>query len=97
MLSRDEVLKIARLARLELTDAELEWYREKLGRVLDYVNELGQVATSKDAVVRHIPRDAVAFREDVAVPFVDTKALLANAPALEANQFLLPTVVERSE
>lgn len=97
MLSREEVIKIARLARLELSDNELELYQKRLGRVLEYVNELNQVQTPKDAFVRHVPRDAVAFREDRAMPFADSQLLMKNAPASEANQFLLPTVVERSE
>lgn len=97
MLSREEVIKIAKLARLDLTEKELEWYREKLGRVLEYINELNKLPTEGTQFVRHVPRDAVAYREDVAIPFTDTKALLANAPALEDSQFLLPTIVERSE
>lgn len=97
MLTREEVLKIARLARLDLTEKEVEWYGQKMGRVLEYINELNQLPTEGSNFVRHVPRDAVAFREDVAIPFPEPKLLLANAPALEDNQFLLPTIVERSE
>lgn len=97
MLSREEVTKIARLARLQLSPEEVEKYQQRLGRVLDYIRELQELPTASEGFVKHIPRDAVAFREDVPVPFPDSAALLKNAPALEANQFSLPTVVERSE
>jgi aspartyl-tRNA(Asn)/glutamyl-tRNA(Gln) amidotransferase subunit C len=95
MLSREEVLKIAKLARLQLTEEEVASYQKKLGRVLDYVTELKSIETPKDAAfVRHIPRDAVAFREDKAVNFAGQKALLENAPATEGNCFLLPAIME---
>lgn len=94
MLTREEVLKIAKLARLELSEAEVELYRNRLGRVLDYMRELNSVATPADAFVRHVPKDAVAYREDRALPFAATKLLLDNAPAVEANAFALPAVMD---
>lgn len=96
MLSREEVLKIARLARLDLSPAEVELYQTRIARVLDYIKELNELPTTKDAVVKHIPKDSVAFREDMPVPFKDQKALMANAPESESNHFILPTTVERS-
>lgn len=96
MLSREEVLKIARLARLELSDAEVELYQKRLGGVLDYIRELNQLETPADAMVRHVPADALSLRDDVAVPFADTQQLIANAPASEQNHFILPTIVEHS-
>ncbi len=94
MLSREEVLKIGKLSRLQLTEEEVASYQKKLGRVLDFVKELSALETPKDAFVRHIPRDAVAFREDMSVNFAGQKALLDNAPAVEGNCFLLPAVME---
>jgi len=94
MLSRDEVLKIARLARLELTSEEVETYRTRLGRVLEHIRELNALETPKDAFVRHIPKDAVALREDMPIPFADTASLLKNAPDQESSHFLLPPVME---
>ena len=94
MFSREEVLQIAKLARLELSSEEVERYQKQLDRVIGYVQDLQQVKTEKDAFVRHVPRDSVAFRGDTVRPFAATKALLSNAPALEGDTFLLPTVVE---
>ena len=94
MLSREEVLKIASLARLQLTDEEVAFYQKQLGRVLEYVKELNALPTPQDAFVRHVPRDAVAFREDRPVNFAGQKALLANAPEVENNLFHLPAVME---
>lgn len=95
MLKREEVLKIAQLARLELTDEEVALFQKNLGRVLEYVHELNGLQTPADAFVRHVPKDSVAFREDRALPFTNHAALLENAPATEENGFLLPPVMEQ--
>jgi aspartyl-tRNA(Asn)/glutamyl-tRNA(Gln) amidotransferase subunit C len=99
MISREEVLRIAKLARLELTENEVALYQTRLGRVLDYIKELSSVDAVRDPsllFVRHVPKDAVAFREDRSIPFSNARSLLENAPALEEKQFLLPTIVEHS-
>jgi aspartyl-tRNA(Asn)/glutamyl-tRNA(Gln) amidotransferase subunit C len=96
VLSKEEVLKIARLARLELSDEQVEEYRIRLGRVLDYVKELNTVDTPRDAFVRHVPKDAVAFREDASKQFLETTELMNNAPKKENNCFLLPTILDQS-
>lgn len=94
MLSKEEVLKIARLARLELTEDEIAFYQNRLARVLDYMTELKGIETPKDAFVRHVPKDAECFREDRAQNFPARDALLSNAPALEEEGFLLPAILE---
>lgn len=96
MLTREEVLKIAKLARLELTEAEVTAYQTRLGRVLDHIKELNALETPKDAFVKHVPKDAVAFRADKALPFANPRALLDNSPAVEADSFLLPPILEQS-
>lgn len=95
MLNKEEVLKIARLARLELNETEVGLYQKHLTRVLDYIAELNQVPTPPDAFVKHIPTDATGLREDEPHPFSNTEALLANAPLKEGNSFLLPPVLEK--
>lgn len=97
MFTRDEVLGIAKLARLELTAEEVERYQQQLGRVLEYVRELESVATEDTAIVKHVPRDAVSFRGDKVLPFTATRALLDNAPATDGDGFFVPTVVEHDE
>lgn len=97
MLSREEVLKIARLARLELSDAEVTLYQTRLGRVLDYIHELNALSTKDVGFVRHVPKDAVGFREDKPVVSPYAEAILKNAPESEESHFLLPAVLEGDE
>ncbi len=94
MLTESEVLKIAHLARLELTPDEVKLYQQRLGRVLDYVKELEQVNTSDITLVSHVPKDASGLRADQAAPFSDPSLLLKNAPECQDQQFLLPAVLE---
>jgi len=94
MLSKEEVLKIAKLARLELTEEEVSFYQNRLGRVLDYMTELKSIETQPGNSVRHVPLDADTLRPDEAHPFTDKEALLKNAPALEEGGFLLPAIME---
>lgn len=96
MLSREEVLKIAKLARLTLTEDEIAFYQKQLTRVLGHIQDLNQVQTSKEAFVQHVPNDAESFREDWAAPFANPEGLMRNAPAVENDSFLLPTIVEHS-
>ncbi|MBI4406216.1 MAG: Asp-tRNA(Asn)/Glu-tRNA(Gln) amidotransferase subunit GatC [Deltaproteobacteria bacterium] len=93
-ISREEVLKIARLARLELTEDEVESYRALLGRVLGYVKDLDSVETPKDAFVRHVPMDVVCFGEDQVEKFPNSPKLMENAPEKEQGCFVLPPVLE---
>ena len=95
MITKEDVLKIAHLAKLKLTDQEVELYQTRLGRILEHVNDLNSFALGdKVETVRHVPKDAVAFREDRPVPFEGVRDLLQNAPASEGNSFLLPQVLE---
>ncbi len=95
-LSKETVEHIARLARLELSSAELALYQDRLGRVLGYVKELSSVKTDPKAVVQHVPRDVVALREDRVLDFANTRKLLANAPEKSEDSFLLPAVLDGS-
>ncbi len=94
MLTKDEVLKIGRLARLELSAGEVEFFQARLARVLEYVKELDSVAVDPDDVVHHVPKDAVSVREDMVVTFPQIAAVLKNAPELEENCFRLPAVLD---
>ena len=96
MLNREEVLKIAKLARLTLNEEEIGFFQKQLTRVLGHIQDLNQVPTGTTSFVQHIPSDAEPFRKDDAEPFPSPLDLMKNAPSLENNSFLLPTIVEHS-
>ena len=97
-LTRDDVVKIANLARLALTEEELEHYGAQLSAVLDYaarLNELDltRVETSPQSGAEPAIRHNV-MREDVVVPSLATQDALFNAAAAADGQFLIQAVLE---
>ena len=95
-LSREEVLRIAHLARLSLSEEEIALYQKRLGRVLGYVEELKQVSTSEDEFPSHVPKDAAALRQDKKEPFEASEALLENAPQKKNKHFIVPAVMDET-
>ena len=101
-LSLEEVEHIAKLARLELTDAEKARYREQLSAILEHVAQLQkldtrsiQPMTAVFAPPAKAERSAAShLRPDQSRPSLKTAELLKNAPAHEQDQFKIPPVFE---
>ena len=93
-LSRDEVLHIARLARLGLTEDELHKFREQLSNILEDFEILQQVDTTNvPPTAQAIPLQNV-FREDEVAASLPQSEVLANAPRREGDFFRVPAVLE---
>lgn len=93
-ISRDTVLHIARLARLELAEAEVDAYQRDLSQILGYVAQLDELDTSNVEPTSHAVPTAMRFREDAAEPRLTRDEVLSNAPASEDGMFRVPKVVE---
>ena len=93
-LSRDEVLHIARLARLGLSESELDKLREQLSNILENFEILQQVDTSDiPPTAQSIPLQNV-MREDEISASLPQSQILANAPQKEENYFRVRAVLE---
>lgn len=97
MLTREEVLHIARLARLKLTEKEIELYREQLGRILDYFKKLEELDTSDVEPTSHVLEVKNVLRADEPRPSVPQEEALRNAPKKRDGYFEVPQVIEREE
>ena len=93
-LTADEIEHIARLARLQLTDAQKDLYREQLSHILDYIAKLGELDTADVPPTAGGGLSRMELRPDASRPSLTTKALLMNAPESEADQFKIPPVFE---
>lgn len=93
-LTRQEVERIAALARLELTDEEKERYREQLSAILDYVDQLQELDTSKIEPTSSVLPRRSRLREDRPERGLPADEVLDNAPDREQNQFRVPPVLE---
>ena len=93
-LSREEVLHIGLLARLGLTEAEVERLREQLSNILENFEILQQVDTSGILpTAQSIPLQNVT-KDDEVTPSLDQSQILANAPRKEGNFFRVRAVLE---
>jgi aspartyl-tRNA(Asn)/glutamyl-tRNA(Gln) amidotransferase subunit C len=93
-LNRDEVLHIALLARLGVTDAELDRFSEQLSNILENFEVLQQVDTSNvPPTAQSIPLHNV-MRDDEVAASLPQSQILANAPQKEGNCFKVRAVLE---
>ncbi len=94
MITRDDVQKVARLARLELTAEEQERITPELDEILGYVDSLNAVdTTAVEPTTTVIPMISV-MRDDAVRPSLDREKVLANAPDPEGAFFRVPRIIE---
>ena len=91
----DETMEyVGILAKLELKDEEKESARQDMQKMLDYVDKLNELDTSKVEPMTHIFEMGNVFREDEVTNGDDRDAMLANAPEVKEGQYKVPKTVE---
>jgi aspartyl-tRNA(Asn)/glutamyl-tRNA(Gln) amidotransferase subunit C len=94
-LSREEVLHIALLARLGLTETEVNRLSEQLSNILENFEVLQQVDTTDiPPTAQAIPLQNVMRRDDEVTPSLPQSQILANAPRRQENFFRVKAVLE---
>lgn len=94
-LSREDVLRVAALAHLELTDSEIALFTRQLGDVLQHAQEVQAVDTTGVPPTAHILAGEPLERDDSPTPCLDRDLALQAAPdpAIEAGLFRVPRVI----
>ena len=96
-LSRDEVAKLAGLARIEMTEAELVELASQFGMILDAVARVQEVDLAGVKATSHPqPLENIA-RTDVVVPSLSPDEALSGAPAQEEQRFRVPQILGEAE
>ena len=93
-ITREEVLHVARLARLALTSAEADRMRDQLANILDYIRQLDRLDTKDVVPTSHAVEMGTPFRDDSADPFGEKEEILKNAPDREDDFFRVPRIIE---
>ena len=93
-LSRDEVRKVALLARLELTDDEIDEQAKHLNALLEQFEKLQELDVTGIEPTSHSMPVVNVFREDVSRPCLSRQDVLANAPQQRDGCFVVPRIVE---
>ena len=98
-ISREEVERVAELAYLDLSEAELESYRKQIDEILEYIGKLDELDTSQvEPMAQVLADDQTAdatLREDTVIPCNVAGEILRQAPDPEAPYFRVPKVIER--
>jgi len=93
-LSTSDVEYVAKLARLEVTEAEKEKFTAQLNDILLYIDQLNELDTQGVAPMTHAIAVTNAFREDKIEESLGTQKALANAPDARGEFFRVPKVIE---
>jgi aspartyl-tRNA(Asn)/glutamyl-tRNA(Gln) amidotransferase subunit C len=91
VIDRDEVLHVARLARLALGEDELEPMARELSGVLDHIAKIGELDLDDVPPTSHVVELTGALRPDEPRPSLPREVALAQAPAVEQDGFLVPS------
>ncbi len=93
-ITKEEVLHVAKLARLNLTEEETERLMNDMGSIIGFANKLNELDTTGVVPTAHAIPMQNAFREDEVKPSYDREDILKNAPSSDGDGFLIPKVVE---
>ena len=97
-LSRDQVLHVARLARLELSDEEVDRFAGELSKVLDHIETIGELGDLEDVPpTSHVVAVENALRGDEPRPSLPQEVVLASAPDAALGGFRVPSPAAGSD
>ncbi len=98
MINKKEIHKIAKLAKIDIKDDELEVYSEQISKILDYIAQLNDVDTSKaEDFSGSMLNNQQNLREDIPTKSLDRDEVLNLAPDSDGVYFKVPKVVKKGE
>ena len=92
-LTRADVEKVSLLGRLLLSDAELDTMTEQMGRIVGYIEQLGELNTENVQPMAHALEMHNVFADDALAASLPREAALANAPKKDAECYRVPAVL----
>ncbi len=93
-LTREEVLHVARLARIDLTEEEIEKYRYQLKTLMDDVDKIKDVELKKEDRLINPTTEKATLREDVAGEMLDPEEIMKNVPVSNGNFVEVPVMID---
>jgi aspartyl-tRNA(Asn)/glutamyl-tRNA(Gln) amidotransferase subunit C len=93
-IDRKQVQKVAKLARLELTDAEVEEFTGQLGAILEYIQKINGLDTQNVEPLAHCLPISNVLRDDCVRESLGTEKALANAPERDEMFFKVPKILD---
>lgn len=94
MVTHEDVLYVAKLARLKIEAEELDRYAGQLSSILSHIDKISELDLAEVEPTTHVIGLSNVFREDEPRPSVDRDEALANGPEVERGAFLVPPILE---
>lgn len=93
-LSREEVKRVAELARINFSEEEIETFTEQMGNILEYIEKLNELDTSDVRPTSHVLDLVAPMREDAVEHVLGVEEALDNAPyKADDDHFVVPKVI----
>ncbi|MFW8052068.1 Asp-tRNA(Asn)/Glu-tRNA(Gln) amidotransferase subunit GatC [Vagococcus fluvialis] len=96
-ISKEEVKKVAALSKLAFKEEELELFTSQMGKIIDMVEELGEVDTTGVPFTSNVVSEISVLREDVAVKGESRDELLKNVPETKDGFIKVPAIMDNGE
>jgi aspartyl-tRNA(Asn)/glutamyl-tRNA(Gln) amidotransferase subunit C len=93
-IDKAQVRKVAKLARLELTEKEMEEFTVQLSAILDYMEKMNELDTANVEPLAHCLPISNVFRDDSIKASLGTEKTLANAPQRDGEFFKVPKILD---
>lgn len=93
-INREEIVHIAKLANLSLTDEEIDKYTNDMEEILTFANTVNNVNTENIDELASLDENYNVFRKDEVKVFENREELLKNAPSQEDGMFKIPKVIK---
>jgi aspartyl-tRNA(Asn)/glutamyl-tRNA(Gln) amidotransferase subunit C len=93
-IEAEQVRKVAKLSRLDLTEAEVEEFSGQLSAILEYMEKMNELDTGNVEPLAHCLPVSNVFRDDVVTESMGTEKTLANAPDSDGEFFKVPKILD---
>ena len=94
-VTRDEVIRIAKLAKLHLDEEQIINYTKNINEILTYMEQLNEVNIKDIEPLSHVLDQSNIVREDIVTESLDTTEILKSAPQSSEKHFVVPKVIEK--
>ena len=95
-ITEEQVKTVAKLARLNLNDAEISQFSVQLSDILQYIEKLNQLDTAGIEPLAHCLAISNCLRDDVVKPSLGTEKTLSNAPDTDGRFFIVPKILDEN-
>tara|TARA_B100000927_G_C16323356_1_gene412281 strand:- start:428 stop:721 length:294 start_codon:yes stop_codon:yes gene_type:complete len=93
-ISKEQVKKVAQLARIELNEEEIDHHSEQLEKILDYINQLEKINTENIPCTTRAIEVVNVLRDDINEKFEDNEDILELAPSREDDFLKVPKIIK---